>query len=693
MLFLPPTPKACPLGRPVFSVQPRFPALLHVSQVPDTTLSRAIPTGPRLTLTGTPGSVPQAAPVYHPVRNPLVHHVSMISSPYQRPTRTAYQPESLSMRAQPDMTPSRDHAWAVPALCPSTEKALPRPPVNKGERPTARHQTAQSSKSMQLTRSKFASDNPFLVDMFTKLLHHFGNSSDVYTSLSTSPYADEHRKRLLNNFAATTSFRYLQAVQKFTRVTEQLGLDIHSLSESQLADILTVMRLSRSCETDRDTCSGNFTIKALRWWQKIAGVSQLSICFSPLVDSFLKTKLSKDRREAPPLPLWILFHWERRILQGVATPYEVMMLGSFLLITWSGLRFADAQRLSVESLVFNFQELRGLVWRSKTMAAGHPFGAQAAGLCSKGTFTWLFKFLQNWDKIMTDLQVPRSQVDFLIPSMQPDGTFPVLEPLTYAETTKIFREMLLTPWKKFRTQHPLAHLQQMYTLHSMKATLLSFGPQLGALVSDSDRLLQGHHQDPKHSLNLYGRDSVWGSLRYQSTVITEIQKGWRPKTAQHRGGQFPLTEPLVTLERFQKNAPEYAFQWLPFSQPDDPHEHLPDPEVEQLDSDTESSLTSSGSDSSASAPSTKPAKTLVETPALGQVDEAVFAKHRKVTHAMVATTDDNDVRPFYRNHYWKAACGARMLHAETDFLEELQPPVAFCQHAGCKKIWASIQME
>ena len=226
----------------------------------------------------------------------------------------------------------------------------------------------------------------------------------------------------------------------------------------------------------------------------------------------------------------------------------------------------------------------------------------------------------------------------------------------------------------------------------MKATLLSFGPQLGALVSDSDRLLQGHHQDPKHSLNLYGRDSVWGSLRYQSTVITEIQEGWRPKTAQHRGGQFPLTEPLVTLERFQKNA-EYSFQWLPFSRPDDPHEHLPDPEVEQLDSDTESSSTSSGSDSSESAASTKPAKALVEIPASCQADEAVFAKHRKVTHAMVATTDDNDVRPFYRNHYWKAACGARMLHSETDFLEDFQPPVAFCQHAGCKKIWASIQVE
>ena len=693
MQLMEPTPKTCPLSRPDLPVQPRLQARLQVSPVPITGVPRTVQAGPKLTLAGLSVSEPIAAPAYQPIRSTLFHHVSHVGSPYLRTNRTEYHPESLTMRAQPStLSEPLEPQKVFPALCPSTEKALPRPPVNKGHIAVAKSQLVRSSTSIQLTRSKLASDNPFLVGLFTNLLQLFGVSSAVYVSLQSSPYADEHRKRLLNNYAATTSFRYLQAVQKFARVTAQLGLDMHTLSESQLADVLTVMRLSKSCETDRDVCSGNFTIKALRWWHKIAGVSHLMICFSPLVDSFLKTKLSKDRREAPPLPLWVIFQWERRILQGASTTYEVMMLGAFLLITWAGLRFADAQRLNIGSLVFNFQELRGLVWRSKTMAAGHPFGAQAAGLCSKGTYTWLFKFLQTWDQVMTSLQVQQSKVDFLIPSMEPNGTFQVFEPLNYAETTRIFREMLLTPWKKFQDQHPLAHLQQTYTLHSMKATLLSFGPQLGSLVSDSDRLRQGHHQDPKHSLNLYGRDSVWGSLRYQSTIIMEIQKGWRPKTAQHRGGQFPLTEPSVTLERFQKTAPDYLFQWLPFSKSEDPQEILPEPEVEQLDSDNESSSTSSQGDSSSSEELESTARTTALVPDSGQADEAVFAKHRKVTHAMVATTDDSDSRPFHRNHYWKAACGARMLHSETEFLEDLQPPVAFCQHAGCKKIWKAVQI-
>ena len=251
-------------------------------------------------------------------------------------------------------------------------------------------------------------------------------------------------------------FRYLQAVNKFARVPSQPGLALCTLSESQLAEVFTVMYLSKNYDTDSDVASGNFTIKALRWWHKVAGVTHFQICFSPLVDSFSKTKLSKDRQEVPPLPLWLEFQWERRVLRSAAATYETMMLGSFLLIIYAGLRFADAQRLNGDSLVFNYQELRGLVWRSKTMLAGHPFGVQSSGLCSPETFTWLLKFLHTWDEVMRDPGIPRSQRDFLIPSMQPDGMFSVWEPLDYASTTRIFRAMILTPGQRFQGDHPWA---------------------------------------------------------------------------------------------------------------------------------------------------------------------------------------------------------------------------------------------
>ena len=333
--LLQPTHKSCPLRRPEFDFRPRLPAVMHVSARPPICDTRFQPSGPRLTLAGISSAVPTVVPGYEPIRSGLSHHVSHVACPYERVTRTEYHPASLQMRSSSSaLSETCLDRISVPELCPSTAAALPCPPLNKVDKP---YPSVRPSTTIQLTRSKLTSENSFLVAQFAELLALFGDSSEVHRSLVSSPFADDHRKRLLNNYAATTVFRYLQAVQKFVRVTTQLGMDIHALSESQLADVLTVMQHSKSCDTDRDVSSGNFTIKALRWWHNIAGVTNFQIWFSPLVDSFLKTKLSKDRREAPPLPLWVLFQWERRVLQSAATVYETLMLGAFLLITWAGL--------------------------------------------------------------------------------------------------------------------------------------------------------------------------------------------------------------------------------------------------------------------------------------------------------------------------------------------------------------------
>ena len=229
-----------------------------------------------------------------------------------------------------------------------------------------------------------------------------------------------------------------------------------------------------------------------------------------------------------------------------------------------------------------------------------------------------------------------------------------------------------------------------YTLHSLKATLLSFGPQLGNVVSSDDRLQQGHHADPRKSLHLYGRDSVWGSLRYQCTVIQQIRAGFRPKTAQHRGGQLPLIEPAVTLELFKKTATEFSYQVLPFSSPVVVHE---EPEAASVEVDSSSS--SSSSDSSASSPERKSDKPKISKPvevAENLVDEAILAKYRRVTHAMVVDNSGSDSLPCHQDRTWRPACGARMLRAETEFLDEWSPMLSFCQHPGCKKAWSVMGM-
>ena len=92
-------------------------------------------------------------------------------------------------------------------------------------------------------------------------------------------------------------------------------------------------------------------------------------------------------------------------------------------------------------------------------------------------------------------------------------------------------------------------------------------------------------------------------------------------------------------------------------------------EVEQLDSDTECSSDSSQGDSSSSEELEPNANKKALVPDPCQADEATFAKHRKVTHAMVATVDDNESRPFHRNQYWKAACAPGCYIRKRSFLK------------------------
>ncbi|CAL1156897.1 unnamed protein product [Cladocopium goreaui] len=117
--------------------------------------------------------------------------------------------------------------------------------------------------------------------------------------------------------------------------------------------------------------------------------------------------------------------------------------------------------------------------------------------------------------------------------MDEDGPVYPLQPMDYATALFYLRKFLGCPWSQ--RPDPLQHLKLNFTLHSLKATLLSWGPQLHEKVTPEQRLSQGHHSDPNSSLDTYSRDVVWTSLTYQRKMIQEVQSGWRPAIAQHRG--------------------------------------------------------------------------------------------------------------------------------------------------------------
>jgi len=245
---------------------------------------------------------------------------------------------------------------------------------------------------------------------------------------------------------------------------------------------------------------------------------------------------------------------------------ETILLGAFLLMAWDPLRFSDAQRMDLGNR-FTMMKLymrgRGVIWRSKAAVSGMPIAIAAEGFLSKGTHNWLWKFLTILDTVLANSG--QTTIDFLILQVDEDGPRYPLVPMDYATALFQLRQFLGCSWRQH--SDPLKQIKLNFTLHSLKATLLSWGPQLHEIVTPEQRLSQGHHSDPNSSLATYSRDAVWTALTYQRKLISQVQQGWRPSIAQHRGGQAPMVEPLVILEKFVKQSQAFDFQWFNFSDP------------------------------------------------------------------------------------------------------------------------------
>ena len=135
--------------------------------------------------------------------------------------------------------------------------------------------------------------------------------------------------------------------------------------------------------------------------------------------------------------------------------------------------------------------------------------------------------------------------------------------IPYAEALHLLRYYLRCPWSKTPVDLPMLS----YTLHSLKSTFLTFlacSSQLPSEITPEERHMQGHHAMPQSSMRRYSRDDVFLQLQLQRTIRSKVLAGWRPETAQHRGGQTPLQELTVQVERFRKQSPQYEWKRFVF---------------------------------------------------------------------------------------------------------------------------------
>ena len=241
----------------------------------------------------------------------------------------------------------------------------------------------------------------------------------------------------------------------------------------------------------------------------------------PVVKAWCSSNTRKvAKKEALPLPLHVVADLEASVCSDVVSGMsaDTMLVCGFLIMIWGSLRFSDAQRIDVAGLTLENGLLRGECWRTKSSSCGMPFGVLTMGIC------------HNWSGAVAAVMEQMAGCDFLLCGRAG-------QPASFACTLMNFRRLLVQ-----RAQVPV-EMVSSYTLHSMKATGLSWALQVG--VDAVSRRVMGHHRardSGERMAGTYSRDDVLLGLRAQLKILRAIRRGWCPLTPQGRGGKTPLAE-------------------------------------------------------------------------------------------------------------------------------------------------------
>lgn len=602
-----------------------------------------------------------------PLPVPLVSHPGMINSlpmVSQSKCRPAQPPPSIEDHRPRSL---QFDPLAFQTCRPNPHAYEHQPPISGEKRAKLSHSGGERTSATNLIRTRTPSSIPYLVTLWSGILTALGSLSKVFLDISGHAQYSQLAGVILDAFSASTLHRYLTCISKFLSWCRELSIPLVSISTATVLDVL-------HSGSRNSGMKGSTVMKSLQWCRRQADVSAWSFLDSPLLQGWLKSKVPADRRESLPLPLYVVTQWERRLLQANIPQHELMIIGGFLLMIWSGLRYSDLQRVTVKSIVCSPTEIRGISWKTKTCSKGQPWGARASGFLSVGSVTWLSKFIQGWDAILASQ--PGGDLDFVIPQFHEEQIMQPYQPMSYPMALHWFRKFLTIPWKRSSLTESMD--TSSYTIHGMKATLLSWSAQLchQGVVTEEMRRLQGHHKPIQHSVSLYSRDDVNGQLELQRRLVQQVVSGWRPITPLHRGAQMPASEPTVVLERFRKSLETIQLSVLYWI------DTVPTQVTSQveLSSDSDSASTSSSSSSSNSSHEEKPRSQPKENSMLA------IGIHRFLHHAMIECTDKkSDVCKWYDIPV-QTGCGRRFVSSRITLMEAFTPPEGTCcMHRGCQQ--------
>ena len=126
-------------------------------------------------------------------------------------------------------------------------------------------------------------------------------------------------------------------------------------------------------------------------------------------------------KEALPLQMAVVAAFERRACWAEAPRWEIIVLDSYLIMIWGGLRWSCLQRTSPSSLVLDNHALRGVTWRSKAPRLSQPFGLWTFGLTThpseRGWGACWLQCVAEWVRGLCCQAAPNVMVDYLLSAM------------------------------------------------------------------------------------------------------------------------------------------------------------------------------------------------------------------------------------------------------------------------------------
>ena len=345
--------------------------------------------------------------------------------------------------------------------------------------------------------------------------------SSVLQELGESPHSDKLTFNMLKSISENTLLRYLTHLLKFLHALRDLGVDWAALRQINVADALLALH-----KTGDHVTNG---IKAVRWSFRVFGL-RLPDLYGGLM-SGLEHRVVSDRREALPLPIFVLAFCERYLLLEQGEPGLRLFMGALLVAANASLRFSDMQHVLWSSLQAAQDNVRAISFRTKSSRRGMLFGFVSCGFYGDTAsyyHSWVCKYLHllgsEWDAVVARFGETIPDALFLI-----SGTSE-WQPMSYAQALSAFRGVLV-----LAGMSPGEASSYTYTLHSLKTCLLAALAQLQ--VSFRKRGLQGHHRSSSGNgcVLLYSRDDVHGALSLQHMFWEKVRGGWLPLRPQARG--------------------------------------------------------------------------------------------------------------------------------------------------------------